>query len=274
MIFLNPQTNLFFILLFVLFVFVLPAAIFYGYYHFNKRVNKQVEYLFNLSGNTEKPVTQEHLQHLPQIVRQYVLKAGVLGKCLDCHAILKQSGTIKQKKNKRWMAFTAKQFMSTKPLGFVWAARSFPIFVIDKSIEGEGATNVSMLGYLPLVSEQTIKTNQSALARCLGELALYPIGFLNENIDWEILDDKSVKAKIVQNGTSAEGIFYFNDKGLIDRFVTHRYRGDSLEEFTGRVNAYEQKDGLLVPTELSATWNLVEGDFEYFNCKITDYKIE
>nr|WP_298995418.1 DUF6544 family protein [uncultured Allomuricauda sp.] len=274
MIFLTPQSSVFFILLFVLFVFVLPGAIFYAYYHFSKRVNKQVEFLFNLSGNTEKPATQEDLNHLPQIVRQYVLKVGVLGKCKDCHVILKQSGNIRQEKNKRWMTFTGKQFISAKPLGFVWAARSFPFFVIDKSIEGEGETNVSFLGYFSLGSDSSAKTHQSALARCLGELALYPICFLNEKINWEILDDKSVKAKIVQNHTSAEGVFYFNDKGLIDHFVTHRYRGDSLEEFTGRFNAYEKKDGLLVPTELSATWNLAEGDFEYFNCKITDYKTE
>ncbi|WP_435625270.1 DUF6544 family protein [Flagellimonas sp.] len=274
MTFLTSQTSSFYILLFILFVFLLPGSIFYAYYRFNKRVNKQAEFLFNLSGNTEKLVSQEDLRHLPQIVRQYVLKVGVLGKCKDCHAIIKQSGNIRQEKNKRWMAFTAKQFMSAKPLGFVWAARSFPIFVMDKSIAGEGETNVSFLGYLSLASEHSPKTHQSALGRCLGELVLYPVGFLNKDISWEIIDETSVKATIVQNHTSIEGVFYFDENGLINRFVTSRYRGDSIEKFTGKIMGYEQKAGLLVPTELNATWNLKEGDFEYFNCKIIHYKVE
>ncbi|WP_350285354.1 DUF6544 family protein [uncultured Croceitalea sp.] len=261
-----------FVLVFV--VFLLASAVFYAYYHFNASIDKDKELLFNMSGNTEKPVVRDDLQHLPELMRRFLLKVGVMGKCSDCHAIIKQSGHIRKTSQSNWTSFSAKQYMSSRPLGFVWAARSFPIFIKDKSIEGQGEMNVSFLAFYPMVVQQTSKTDESALVRCLGELLLYPIGFLNKDISWQSIDDKSVHAKLTQNGISAEGVFHFNNKGLIDHFVAKRYRDESLESFTGKLENYQEKSGLLIPTKLRAIWNLKEGDFEYFNCDIVDYRIE
>ena len=122
--------------------------------------------------------------------------------------------------------------------------------------------------------QRSEKTDESALGRFLGELVLYPIGFLNQDITWRIINDKSVSAKLTQNGTSTEGVFHFDDKGLIDHFVARRYRNESLETFTGKLEIYQEKSGHLIPTRLRAIRNLKEGDFEYFNCDIVDYRIE
>lgn len=258
----------------LLIVFGLVLLVFYGHYHFNTHTVKDKELLFNLNGNTEKLVIKEDIEHLPEIMKKYLFKVGVLGKCKDCHAIIKQSGQIQQKKDSKWMGFTAKQFMTAEPIGFVWAARAFPIFVKDKSVDGIGEMHVSFLGLKPIVVKQNLKTNESSLGRCLGELPLYPIGFLNKSIQWQIIDSNSVLAKIFQKNTSTEGKFHFNENGLIDRFETKRYRDEDLEGFTGKMENYQMKEGFLIPTKLRAIWNLKEGDFEYFNCDIIDYRIE
>ncbi|PWL37630.1 hypothetical protein DKG77_15130 [Flagellimonas aquimarina] len=261
-------------LVIVVLVFALVICVFYGYYHFNVLVEKDKEELFNHTGNSEKLVTKEDLDHLPNNMKDYLIKVGVIGKCKDCHAIIKQSGQIKQKQDGKWANFIAKQFVTAKPIGFVWAARAFPVFVKDKSIEGVGEVNISFLGLRSIAVHQSKETNESALGRCLGELTLYPIGFLNNDITWKYIDENSIKATITVGGTTTEGVFYFDKNGLIDRFESKRYRDETLEDFTGKVENYQTKCGLHIPTKMKAIWNLKNGDFEYFNCNIIDYRIE
>nr|WP_298927457.1 DUF6544 family protein [uncultured Allomuricauda sp.] len=261
-------------LVIVVFVLALVLCIFYGYYHFNAQVEKDKEQLFNLTGNSEKLVTKEDLVHLPNSMKNYLIKVGVIGKCRDCHAIIKQSGQIKQRQDGKWMHFTAKQFMTAKPVGFIWAAKAFPIFVKDRSIEGVGEVNISFLGLKSIAVHQSKETDESALGRCLGELVFYPVGFLNNTIEWKEIDKNLVKATIIVGSTATNGIFHFDENGLIDRFESKRYKAETLEDFTGKIENYQTKCGLSIPTKMKAIWNLKNGDFEYFNCDIIDYRIE
>ena len=255
-------------------VFISIFAIFYGHYHFYHAVNKDKNLLFNSSGNTEKPVELDDLKDLPKLLVVYLNKVGIKGKCRDCHLSVKQKGRIRKDADSKWMGFSAKQFMTSAPLGFVWAAKAFPLFVKDKSIYGMGEVSISLFGVLPLGKQQSIKTNKSALARCLAELPLYPVAFLNKGIQWETLGENSVMAKVSVNGTQTEGIFFFNEEGLIDRFESERYRGEVLERFTGKLGDYKMLSDLYVPTKLKAIWNLDNSDFEYFEGEVVDYRID
>ena len=257
----------------VAFVFVLILSIFIGRYHFYHTVENDKNILFNHSGNTENLVQLNTFNNLPDILVIYLHKVGVEGKCKDCHLTIRQRGSIRKDKNSKWLHFVAKQYLSVVPFGFVWAARSFPILVKDKSINGIGESKVSFSGLKIIGLEHSLKTNKSALHRCLSELPLYPVGFLNEDISLEVLGDNSLKVGLTVNETHAEGIFYFNEDGLIDRFEAKRYCGDALEDFIGKMEEYKSILGLLVPTRLRAIWKLKEGDFEYFKCEITSYQI-
>ncbi len=255
-------------------VFVLTFLLFYGFYHFSALVEKDKKQLFNFSGNTEQVVRPEDLAHLPEIMRDYLQKVGVIGKCRDCHLILKQHGKIRQKKNGKWRGFTARQCMTSVPIGFVWAARAFPVFVKDMSIKGVAEVSISIMGLWTASRKKSAKINTSALNRCLAELVLYPVAFVNPAIRWEALDNTSVKAKISLDGTATEGVFYFDESGLIERFESLRYKGDVLEKFTGKMENYSTMADFYIPTRMRAIWNLKEVDFEYFNCDIVDYRID
>lgn len=254
-------------------VFVLAISLFYGHYRFYRFVEKDRQLLFNHVGNTEQLVGSNDFKNLPKLMVNYLKEVGVEGKCNDCHLTLKQTGRIRKDVKSKWMEFTAKQFMTSVPIGFIWAAKSFPVFVKDKSILGTGQTLVTLFGLFDR-KDQSYKIDRSALGRCLAELPLYPVAFLNKNITWTVIDDLSVKAKITIEGTTAEGVFFFGRNGLIRRFQSKRYRGDGLEQFTGEMAEYKTFAGLYVPTRLRAIWNLKEGDFDYFECEIVDYQID
>lgn len=258
----------------ILILFLPAFIIFYGMYHFSASVEKEKEALFNNVGKREQTIIQQDLETLPPQLKSYLTKVGVIGKCKDCHVIFKQNGQIKTGQDKKWTSFTATQYMTPGVPGFIWSARSFPLFIRDKSSNGKGEVRINLFGLKDVAKFEGYKTDQSALSRCLGELLFYPIGFLSDVISWEELGNGSLKAKVDIDGTKAEGIFYFNEEGLLFRFESRRYMDDTLERFTGIAEDYKTIDGLYIPTKMRAIWNLEEGDFEYFNCTITKYWID
>ncbi|NNL08743.1 MAG: hypothetical protein HKP38_05925 [Croceitalea sp.] len=252
---------------------LLGSMMILGYLRFNHLVQTDKNMLFNLKGNTEKLVTEKDMAHLPQILKSYLIKVGVLNQCRDCHITFKQVGSIRQKPNAKWTQFTAKQYMTADVPGFVWHARSFPMFIRDKSINGTGEIMVSLFGLKKVAMANDGKIAQSALCRCLSELPLYPIGFLSPLITYNVNEDNSLTAVLEINGTVAESTFSFNSEGLIHQIKAERYKDDVLENFTGYFENYQKINALYVPTKMKAVWNLKKEDFEYFNCEITDYAI-
>lgn len=258
----------------ILILIVLPLALFYGHYRFYHTVEKEVSDMFNMAGVKETLVTKKDLEALPEKLRNYLLKLGVIDTCKDCHVTFKQTGRIKTGQDKKWTNFIATQYMTANSPNFIWSARSFPIFIRDKSVNGKGEVKVSLFGLKYIAKSDGHKTDKSALARCLGELLFYPVGFLSDAILWEDLKNGSLKATTQVGDTKVEGIFFFNEEGLLYRFESKRYMGETLEDFTGIAEDYQLMNELFIPTKMRAIWNLKEGDFEYFNCTITDYKID
>jgi len=119
-------------------------------------------------------------------------------------------------------------------------------------INEKGEVKVNLFGLNNIVKSDGLKTDGIALARCLGELIFYPVGFLSENISWEAIDKSSLKAKVKINGLQTEGIFYFNEEGLISRFEAKKYKNETLEGFTGIAENFKTMNGLLIPTKMRA----------------------
>lgn len=258
----------------ILILIALPLLLFYGHYNFYNSVEKEVSGMRNTSVVKEILVTKKDLEVLPKKLGDYLIKIGLIGTCKDCHVTFKQTGHIKTGQDKKWTDFTATQYMIVDSPSFIWSARSFPMFIRDKSIHGKGEVKLSLFGLKDVAKSVGYKTDESALARCLGELLFYPVGFLSDAITWEDLENGAVKATIEVAGIKADGIFFFNEDGLLYRFESKRYMNETLEDFTGIAEDYQMREGLLIPTKMRAIWNLESGDFEYFNCTITDYNID
>ncbi|WP_394973021.1 DUF6544 family protein [uncultured Croceitalea sp.] len=264
-------------MLFIIGIFILialPLILFYGHYHFYRSVEKEVGIMFNINGKKETIITENDLELLPQQLKEYLTKVGIVGTCKDCNVTFKQVGRIKTSQGKKWTNFTATQYMTATLPNFIWAARAFPMFIRDKSCNGQGEVKVSLLGLKDIAKTNDKKTDKSALVRCLGELIFYPIGFLSEAISWKVQPNNSLKAIVKIDKTQVEGIFYFNDEGLLHKFEAKRYMDQTLEDFTGIAEDYKLIGGLFIPSKMKAIWNLKEGDFEYYNSTITYYNID
>lgn len=258
----------------IILIIFFALLLFFGFYRFQDGVSKEIDGLLHQAGKGENRVVEDDLNDMPEPLKSYLKKVGVIGKSKDGHVVFKQQGRIKTGTEKGWTNFRAIQYMTASSLNFIWSAQSYPFFIRDKSIAGKGEVKVNLLGLKNIAISDGAKTDESALTRCLGELIFYPVGFLSEDISWEVINENSIRAKVSINGANTEGIFYFIPDGLISHFEAKRYMNESLEDFTGIAENYKTMDGLLIPTTMRAIWNLKEVDFEYFQSTITDYKLE
>ncbi|MFD0863776.1 DUF6544 family protein [Sungkyunkwania multivorans] len=260
--------------IFIIIITTIVIILFYGMAKFNFKVAREKERFFNKYGTTEKQVMIDDLDRLPLMVQNYLKQVGVLGRCRDCHVIFKQRGKIRAKPEAGWKHFAATQYMTSVHPGFIWKANVFPMFIRDKSIEGQGEMTIDLFGLTSIGVFKDERISQSALGRCLGELVCCPMGFLSRDISWEKVNDMAIRATLSYENTVSSGVFFFNGEGLIERFESMRYKDEKLVQFIGKYDEYSIFNGLKIPTKMTGIWNFPTMDFEYFNARMTHHNIE
>ena len=72
---------------------------------------------------SQRLVTPEMLQDLPEPVRRYLTYTGVVGKPWIDTVYLKQAGRFRQGADRPWMPLSAEEYYTTDPPALVWNAR-------------------------------------------------------------------------------------------------------------------------------------------------------
>ncbi|MEW7289933.1 DUF6544 family protein [Aquimarina sp. 2304DJ70-9] len=255
-------------------IILLLIIVIAGITSFNSSVEKEKTALFSSNKIIDEKITEKDLEAFPDVMKNYLIKVRVVGKPKYCNIVFKQKGKIKTDPKKNWLPFTATQYMSSKNPGFIWKATSLPMLIRDKYANHKGEVKVSLLGLRNLIVFSGSKVDQSSLGRYLGELIWFPMGFLDPDISWEVINSKTIKANITKDNLTLIGYFYLDENGMINSFKTKRYRDTLLEDFIGELGEYKDYNGLLVPNTMTAIWDLKEGKLEYFKADIIDYRLE
>ncbi len=245
-----------------------------GISFFNSHIEKEKTKLFFSNKITGEKITEKDLEILPDLMKNYLVKTKIIDKPRYCNVVFTQKGKIKTNPKKDWLPFTATQYMSSNNPGFIWKAKALPMLIRDKYADHKGEVKVSLMGLKNMVLFSGPEVDQSSLGRYLGELIWFPIGFLDPDISWLVIDTKTIKATISKSNQTLEGFFVFDEEGMINRFKTKRYKDTSLEDFIGELGDYHDYDGLLIPNTMTAIWDLKDGKMEYFKANIMDYKLK
>ena len=81
------------------------------------------------------------------------------------------------------------------------------------------------------------------------------------------------------NGTKGKGVFYFDERGQFKKIVAMRFKETNDNEpieWTVVANKTEERNGIKIPTECEATWNLESEQWTWLKLKIThiEYNVE
>jgi len=249
---------------------------------FDKNITKEVGMLTEEGSKVQsKTFSFNDLKGLPEPVQRYFKYALRDGQEHIKFVRLKQVGEFRMKENQPWMPIKAEQYFTTEDPAFIWRVKltMAPFIWIegrDMYYQGKGNMFIKLLSTITVADATGSEMDISSLIRFLSETPWFPTALLpSDYIEWKEVDSNSAQAVIKDNGYTASGIFTFNEKGEIIKFVTNdRYMeadGKYLkEQWAGYYRNYQEIEGMKIPTEGEVEWNLSDRDLQYAKLKITD----
>jgi len=249
---------------------------------FDKKVTKEIDILTEDGSKTQsKTFSFNDLEGLPEPVQRYFKYALRDGQEYIKFVRLKQIGEFRMKENQPWMSIKAEQYFTTEDPAFIWRVKSTvaPFIWIegrDMYYQGKGNMLIKLLSTITAADATGSEMDISSLIRFLSETPWFPTALLpSDYIEWKEIDSNSAQAVIKDNGYTASGIFSFNEKGEIIKFVTNdRYMEVDgkyfKEQWGGYYGNYQEIEGMKIPTEAEVEWNLSDKDLQYAKLKITD----
>jgi hypothetical protein len=190
-----------------------------------------------------------------------------------------------------WAPFTAEQWMTRAPAGFVWLARirvapALSAGVRDGFVAGQGAMQASLLGLVPLADTRgTPEIAAAALHRYLAEAAWMPLVLLPSEPDqaagvsWTAVDASSARVTLTAYGTTVSLDVGFGEDGMIASV----YAPDRLRDVDGRGVPtpwlgkfwnYEERAGMRIPLAGEVAWILPDGPQPYWRGEVLDASYE
>jgi hypothetical protein len=227
-------------------------------------------------------VRMADLDEVPQPVRDYFANVLRDGQQYVTTAQLEQEGELRPgDADSEWKPFTATQYITTDPPGFLWDAtvRFWPLIdlrIDDRYRDGSGRASVSLLGVLPLGGDEANpELDEGELLRYLAEAVWYPTALLpSEGVEWEAIDDDTAAATLEYGGVTATLTFHFNEEDEVTKVhAEQRPRrvdgGYEPTPWTGRWHEYETRNGMRVPTAGEVIWHLPDGDMDAWRGRVT-----
>lgn len=226
--------------------------------------------------------SEKDLEGLPLAVRRYLEVCGFMGRPRMSNVQVHWKDVYLRRSLKAgWMPITCEQFNSVaEPMRIAYMkgrmSGIFPFEGRDLYQAGEGNMLIRLMKYITVGDARGQAMNESSLVTLLAEAFLAPGYVLQDYIRWGAGDERSVSADMRFRGVEVSGRFFFNEEGLMERFVSEDRNMVSDDGTSRKVpwsalagDYFRQADGLLVPGSLRALWHLEEGDFEYYRGEIT-----
>jgi len=246
------------------------------------------------SGNAATPVVslEKELAELPAPVQRYLRRVLTDGQPVIQGVHMRHSGTFNMgQADEQWKPFTAEQTVNPLHPGFLWDARIrmlpiLPAYVHDAYIDGGGLLHGALFGAVTVMEvRETPEIAHGEFLRFLAEAPWYPTALLpSQGAHWEAVDDSAAHVTLTDASASgatvsARMLFRFNDDNVIESVYAEE-RGAEIDgkmvptPWEGRWWSYEQRDGMLVPTEGEVAWLFPEHYKPYWRGRVEEIRYD
>lgn len=247
---------------------------------FDKKINTESLELLKARKSPSTIVSAKHrFSQIPECVQQWIQQSGALHHPSPSGVRIEQELTLKMKPTQsEWYSGSASQITTLHPPAFIWWVRITPTTFLrlrglDRWKEGKGSMNIWLHSLLKVVQAEGSEIDEGALQRYLGEMVWMPWLALSEHISWKSLDDQRAEATLNYQNISGNGVFTFSKEGKFTEFRAMRFKGDDSKAgrlpWVLQVQDYQNFEGVEIPSQMSATWELPEGPWTWLHLKIT-----
>lgn len=180
----------------------------------------------------------------------------------------------------RWTPFTAEGIYDGPPLSFNWRARlrmlpGLWVLAEDGHAKGEGWGGARLWGLFSMGKRTDPEVLTAQLVRNLGELAWLPeLALSDPGLAWQDVGEDAFEIR--SSAAKLEIIVRFEVSGegeiISARSASRPYDvPGGYEEAPWRYDYGDYRDfgGVRLPSAAVATYERVEGPWEYFRCRVT-----
>lgn len=235
-------------------------------------------------GAPSQVVTSSDLQGLPEAVRCFMQKSGVVGEPRVHHFSARWEGRIRGGPDEPWMELTAEQvnFVGEPARFFLMdASRSgLPVAVLHVFANGEASMRVKLLSLIPMVDQRGPTMTRAETVTLLNDMALMaPAALLDSDVEWETVDDRSTRARYTVGENTVEATFVFNAScELVDFVSDDRFAATPDGEMVAQrwstpMEAHRTFGPYHLPSAGKAVWHPPEGEYAYLEAELFDIEV-
>lgn len=198
------------------------------------------------------------INKFPEPVQRYLRLVLTEGIVPTFYAEMHHGGEFKTDQNKPWFEIKGHyHYLVDKP-ALYWKGKIKPLPILsisakDYYYEGKGQVKIKLNSLIPIDRSSGSDIDKASLLRFLSELPMFPSVFLTADyLKWEEIDSNSARIFIEDEGIKADGVFTFNERGLITKFESARARitnnRTSIDKWGGYYDDYKKFGNFLIPT--------------------------
>lgn len=234
--------------------------------------------LARTAGVSAPPVTEADLARLPPPVARYLRRAGVVGRprVVNFHAVMR--GRIRPSRTGDWLPFQAEQYsfldQPTRLFLIESAKAGIPFDGYHRLTPAGAVMVIRLAGFFPVANARGAEMDRSETVTFLNDLCfLAPGGLLDAAIDWEPVDDRTVRASYARGADRITATLVFDaagdliDFGSADRSMSEG-KGFRRAPWRTPVSAYQDGAGGRRFLRGDGIWQLPDGDFRYIEFEL------
>lgn len=247
--------------------------------NFEWEFKKDVSQSFKNVSISEEIISEADVAQLPIPVQNYLKYVGALGKPKINTAKATFKGQMREK-GKDWFGFTSEQynfFEDPTRLFFMKANfKGLPTQGYHRYKEGKASMLIKLLSVFPVVDISEPEMFKTETVTFFNDMCLFaPAALIDKRIEWQTLDNNSVKAVFHNVQVSVSAILKFDERGRLNNFISEDrvdVNSNRKVPFSTPVTEYGTVNGYKLPVAADAVWHFPEGDFVYGKFYLQDVR--
>lgn len=265
----------------VLILLLIIIIIFFAYKSPVKIFEEEVRQLSSAAPSGDAFITEEKIADLPVPVQHYLHYCGFVGQPIsEVTEIIWSESKIKLGIGKSWTNLDTRQYNFVSPAARLAYMKTSLAWLIpfegrDKYHLAQGHMWGILARTINVFNNKSREVTDGGAVIFLAESLIEPSIALQKYISWEPVDKLTAKAVFHDGEVKVSGLFHFNEVGEYIRFESfdRPYEVSSgvyeLKPFRIDLDEYQESEGLKIAGHVTATWHLEDGDFTYWDGRIS-----
>jgi hypothetical protein len=217
---------------------------------------------------------------VPPAAVRYLAHAIRPGAFLPRVAQVRFHGRLRLRPDRPWLAFRATETIVVNTR-FEFQARAWlgpvPVTTQDRYTAGHGASQIRLLGLLPIVTKHGADTDQAMRSRLVVESVWLPAAFVPANGAHWTQEGDAIGVAVPVHGELVRATLAFGPAGELQAMRLDRW-SDLTDDhtygpvpFESRIESERSFGDLTIPSELHATWWAgTDRAFRFFEAAVDD----